>query len=109
VYYVEASGGYNVVPAPVNIVVVEMPEEKVAVEIGEITYFYFGGTFYETVSDGFKVVLAPDGAVVSDIPEGGEEVEIQEVKYVLYNETYFQPLTQDGKDVYQVVAMESAE
>jgi hypothetical protein len=84
IYYVQVSGGYNVVPPPVNIVVVEIPDDKVAVPLNDVTY-----------------------SVVANIPEGAEEQEIDGQKYVVFNDTYFQPITQNGKDVYQVVAMES--
>nr|WP_255397272.1 DUF6515 family protein [Reichenbachiella sp. 5M10] len=64
---------------------------------------YYAGTFYTKSSDGFTVIVAPDGAIVQNIPDGGEEVEIEGQKYVKYNDTCFQSLTQEGKNVYQVV------
>jgi len=62
--------------------------------------------FYIKKNDKYKVIEAPDGAVVTNIPEGGEEVDIEGSKYVVYNTTYYLPFSQDGKDLYQVVAME---
>lgn len=110
VYYTQVSGGYNVVPPPVNITIVNLPAEGVeAVKNEDLTYYYYAGTFYKKSADGYTVIPAPDGAVVSNIPEGAEEIEIDGSKYVVYNETYFQPLSQDGNDVYQVVEMEPAE
>jgi hypothetical protein len=108
VYYVEVSGGYNVVPAPTNIVVNTLPEGVESIQLNDETYYYFGGAFYEKTKDSYKVIAAPDGAVITNIPEGAEEVDIDGVKYVVYNNTYYQPLSQDGKNVYQVVTMQEA-
>jgi len=110
VYYTQVSGGYTVVPAPVNIVVVELPDGVEMVPIDNtVTVYYFSGTFYTKTDDGYKVIVAPDGAIVTNIPEGGEEEEIGGQTYVVYNGVYFQPLSQDGKDVYQVVEMEATD
>lgn len=105
VYYIEVENGYEVVSAPPNVVVVEVPDDKEIVDLNEKTYYYYAGTFYEKVSDGFKVITAPDGAIVANIPEGGEELEINNVKYVFYNNTYFQPVLVNGENKYQVVEM----
>jgi len=110
VYYVQSSGGYTVVPAPVNIVVVEIPEGYELVPIDtDVTVYYFGGTFYTKTDEGYQVIVAPDGAIIKNIPEGAEEEEIGEQTYVVYNGVYFQPITQNGEDVYQVVSMEPVE
>ena len=108
VYYMQSSGGYTVVNPPTNIVVNTLPEGVETIQLNEVTYYYFGGAFYAKTKDSYKVIPAPDGAVVTNIPEGGEEVEIEGNKYVFYNNTYFQPLSQNGKDMYQVVSMEEA-
>jgi hypothetical protein len=106
VYYVPVSGGYNAVPPPVNIVVMEIPDDRVPVKVNDNTYYYYAGIFYIKLGDDqYKVVEAPDGALVSNIPEGGEEVEIEGDKYVFLNNTYFLPVTVNGKDQYQVVEM----
>ena len=107
VYYVQANSGYTVVPPPVNITIVELPKEGVEnIQLDDTVYYYFGVIFYTKSNTGFTVIEAPDGAVVTNIPEGGTEEEIEGNTYVVFNDTYFQPLTQDGKDVYQVVKME---
>ena len=54
------------------------------------------------------MIEAPDGAIIKNIHEGAVEEEIDGQTYVVYNEVYFQPMTQNGDDVYQVVAMEAA-
>ena len=93
---------------PVGFFMAAMVTSAVIVSINSQPYYY-GGTFYSKEADGYKVIVAPDGAVVANVPEGAEEVDIEDQKYVFYNETYFQSITQDGKDVYQIVAMESAD
>ena len=47
-----------------------------------------------------------EATVVYHILEGAEEIDLDVQKYVLYNDTCFQPFLQDGKNVYQVIAME---
>ncbi len=108
-YYTQSSGGYTVVSAPVNVVVETLPIGAEEVEMDKDEYYYFGGTFYSQTKEGYKVVNAPDGAIILNIPEGAKEEEIDGNKYVTYNNVYFQPMTQDGKDVYQVVSMVSSD
>jgi hypothetical protein len=105
IYYVQATGGYTVVAAPTNITVNTLPEGMEKITLNSDEYYYFGGAFYVKTKDSYKVIEAPDGAIITNIPDGGEEVEIDGNKYVKYNNTYFQPLTQDGKNMYQVVAV----
>jgi hypothetical protein len=109
VYYTQSSGGYTVVNAPTNIVVNTLPKDMETIKLNDDTYYYFGGAFYIKENGKYKVIEAPDGAVVTNIPEGGEELEVEGEKYVVYNTTYYQPFSQNGKDLYQVVAMESAD
>jgi hypothetical protein len=109
VYYTQSSGGYTVVNPPTNIVVNTLPEGAENVTIDDKAYLYFGGAFYVKENGKYRVVDAPDGAVITNIPEGAEEVEVQDEKYVVYNYTYFKPFSQDGKDMYQVVVMETVE
>jgi hypothetical protein len=90
-------------------VVNTLPKDIETIKLNDDTYYYFGGAFYVKENDKYKVIEAPDGAVITNIPEGGEEVEVEDQKYVVYNKTYYQPFNQNGKDLYQVVAMEEAE
>ena len=51
--------------------------------------------------------MAPTaGTVVENLPEGGKEEKIGDITYVKIGETYYQPITQDGKDMYEVVFIE---
>lgn len=84
-----------------------LPEGVEKIDLNDNTYYYFGGAFYIADKKSYKVVDAPSGAVVTNIPDGGSEKEIDDVKYVIYNHTYYQPLSQNGKDLYQVVIMDS--
>ena len=109
VYYTQSSGGYTVVNAPTNIVVNTLPDGVETIQLNDSTYYYFGGAFYVKENGKYKVIVAPDGAVVTNIPEGGEELEIEGKMYVVYHETYYLPMTQNGKDLYQVVEMVAAD
>jgi hypothetical protein len=54
-------------------------------------------------------VVAPTaGSVVSNVSEGGEEVKLGDVTYVKLGETYYQPIQLNGKNMYEVVAVEEA-
>jgi hypothetical protein len=108
VYYLEATGGYTVVAPPTNITVKTVPDGTEKISLNDDVYYYFGGAFYVKTKDSYKVVEAPDGAVITNIPDGGKEVEIDGNKYVEFNKTYYQPLTQDGKNMYQVVTVDTS-
>lgn len=56
---------------------------------------------------GYKVVAPMAGTVVESLPEGGEEVTIGNQQYVKFGETYYQPIQQNGKNVYEVVTVET--
>jgi len=104
VYYVASGSGYTVVPAPVGATVVTLPPETQKVVINETTNnYYYGGTYYEKTDKGYTVVPPTAGTVVENLPEGGKEVKIGEVTYVKLGETYYQPITQNGKNMYEVV------
>lgn len=107
VYYTQSSGGYTVVNPPTNIVVNTLPEGFENIILNGNTYSYFGGAFYVKENGKYKVIDAPYGAAVTYMPEGATEEEIDGVYYVVYNYTYYQPFSQNGKDMYQVVEMES--
>ena len=109
VYYTQSSGGYTVVNPPTNIVVNTLPEGAENITLDGASYLYFGGAFYVKENGKYRVIDAPDGAVITNIPEGAEEEEIGGENYVVYNYTYFKPFSQNGKDMYQVVAMEVVE
>jgi hypothetical protein len=106
VYYVQSSGGYKVVPAPVGATVSSLPSGYTTVITGGTTFYYFGGAYYTKISTtSFKVVAPPEGATVTQLPEGSVEKEIDGKKYMVYNNTYYQPISQDGKDAYEVVVI----
>ena len=110
VYYVESSGGYTVIEAPVGATVTVIPENSQTVIINETTNnYYYGGTFYEKTDEGYTVVPPTAGTVVESLPEGGEEIKIGDVTYVKVGEVYYQPIEQDGKNMYEVVEVKEAE
>ena len=107
VYYVQGSGGYTVVDPPTNIVVNTLPEGFEKITLNGDEYYYFGGAFYVKEGSDYRVVDAPDGAVVTYIPEGAEEEMVDDEYFVIYNYTYYRPISQGGKNMYQVVVMET--
>jgi hypothetical protein len=110
VYYIQSSGGYTVVQAPVGATVTTLPTGTQPVVINQTTTnYYYGGTYYEKTDKGYTVVPPTAGAVVENLPEGGEEVKIGDVTYVKVGDTYYQPIQQDGKNMYEVVDVQKAE
>ncbi|WP_443937406.1 DUF6515 family protein [Pedobacter sp. MW01-1-1] len=107
-YYTPTSGGYTVVAAPVGAVITTLPKGYETVVVNETTNnYYYGGTYYEKDSGGYKVVPPTSGTVVTHLPDGGKEVKMGDITYVQVGETYYQPIQQDGKDVYEVVDVQS--
>jgi hypothetical protein len=107
VYYTQVSGGYNVVAPPVNIVIINLPSGFESIQFNGSTYYYYNGTFYAKTNNGYSVIKAPVGAVITNIPGGGKEEQVDGQNYVLLNNTYFLPIIQNGKNVYQVVELNS--
>jgi len=104
VYYVPASGGYKVVPAPLGATVPQLPANSVGVLVSGREYFYYGGAFYLADSGKYTVVKAPPGAVVSSLPDGTDTVVVAGNTYFKYADTYYQAESQGGGVVYGVVA-----
>jgi hypothetical protein len=105
VYYAPASGGYDVVAAPIGATVSSLPPGYETVMVGDDYYYYYGGTFYINTGQNYQVVDAPPGAVVSEVPDGATEQDVNGETYLVYNNTYYEPVSSDGQDAYQVVQM----
>jgi hypothetical protein len=103
VYYVPASGGYKVVPAPLGATVPQLPDNSVEVLVAGSNYFYYAGAFYTPDSGKYTVVKAPAGAVVSSLPDGTNTVVVGGGTYFKYADTYYQAESQGGGVVYTVV------
>jgi hypothetical protein len=52
------------------------------------------------------VTDAPPGAIVYDLPEGCSEIQVDGMTYLQYNGITFQPIMIDGRDAYEVVALD---
>jgi len=103
VYYVSGHGGYTVVAPPIGAVVNYLPAGYITVDVGGDVYYDYGGAFYVSQGGTFRVVPAPIGAIVTEIPDGAIDQNINGVHYLLYNNTYYQPISQNGRDAYEVV------
>ena len=103
VYYVQSSGGYTVVEAPVGATIKTLPANSQTVVVNETTNnYYYGGTYYEKSGDSYKVVPPTAGSTVENLPEGSEEVKVGDQTYVKYGETYYMPVEVNGKKMYEV-------
>jgi len=79
-YYVLSGSQYQVVPAPVGVVVVNPPVEVNVVTVDNTEYGYSSGTFYEAEAakddnsdPTFKVIVPPIGATVTELPEDAKK------------------------------------
>lgn len=109
VFYEPYNNGYQVISAPGGAYISQLPAGYTTVELAGNLYYYFAGTFYATSAQGFVVTDAPPGAIVYDLPEGCSEVQVDGMTYLEYNGTYFQPIMIDGRDAYEVVALDEEE
>ena len=88
-------------------VVPSLPQDAVSQQVGDDTYYYFGGVFYIQVENGYQVVKAPPGAIVHNLPDGATTVNADGVTYLQYNGDYYQPIQDtDGQPAYEVVEIE---
>jgi hypothetical protein len=69
--------------------------------------YYYGGAYYEKSEKGYTVVPPTAGTIVESLPEGGKEVKMGDITYVKIGETYYQPMQQNGKNVYEVVLVDT--
>jgi len=107
VYYTAGNGGYTAVAAPVGATISTLPQNSQTVVVNETTNnYYYAGSYYEKSDNGYTVVPPTAGTVVENLPDGGKEVKIGSQSYVQFGDTYYQPITQDGKDMYEVAEVE---
>ncbi|GHB48473.1 hypothetical protein GCM10008106_31610 [Mongoliitalea lutea] len=110
VFYQRDDEGYVVVPAPIGAEVRSIPDnfEKVAVADNEYN-LYWGGAYFEETPNGFRVVPPTAGTLVENLSEGGEEVKIGDKTFIRFGETYYLPVQVNGRNMYEVVYVESEE
>jgi hypothetical protein len=106
IFYQPYNSGYQVIAAPDGAYISRLPVGYTTIDLGGNTYYYFAGTFYATSAQGFVVTDAPPGAIVYDLPEGCSEIQVDGMTYLQYNGTTFQPVMIDGRDAYEVVALD---
>ena len=88
-------------------VVPSLPPDATSQQLGDDTFYYYGGVFYIQVSNGYQVVRAPAGAIVYTLPDGATSVNADGITYLQYNGDYYQPIQDDdGKAAYEVVEIE---
>jgi hypothetical protein len=109
-YYILSGSQYRVVPAPVNVVVVNPPAEINIVIVGDAEYGYSNGVYYEaeapvedTGDPTFRVVAPPIGATVTELPEDAEMRSANGQDYFVYDDTWYQPFYAGSNAVYVVV------
>jgi hypothetical protein len=106
VYYEPSASGYTVIAAPTGAAISQLPGGYETITLGDAVFYYWGGVFYVEENGSYKVIPAPEGAIITHLPEGASEQQINGITYLLYNGTYYLPISQNGRDAYQVVQMQ---
>jgi len=110
VYYMQGTGGYTVVQAPIGAYITVLPIGfEVIVGNDVINNYYYGGTFYEKTPGGYTVITPEAGTLVANLPEGGKEETYGDITYTKYGDVYFQPTIVDGREMYEVVQVTKEE
>ncbi len=73
-------------------VVPSLPPDATSQQLGDDTFYYYGGVFYVQVNNGYQVVRAPAGAIVYNLPDGATSVNADGITYLQYNGDYYQPI-----------------
>lgn len=85
VYYRPAIGGYVVVEAPKVVIPseasVNIVEQEQPVTVGNTSYVFRDGQFFQRTSDGLVWVPAPVGAVLSALPKDADSIWYQDIEY----------------------------
>jgi len=83
-----------------------LPPGNTPIQVGDDTYYYFSGVFFQPAQNGYRAVPAPAGAVVYHLPEGCAQIKAGDVTYLQYNGDYYLPVQVDGQPAYEVVNIE---
>ena len=116
VYYVQASSGYQVAPAPAGAVVAHPPANVTNVYVNNQEYGYSNGTYYQAKppeddkSDPtYEVVTPPVGSTVDSLPDGASQKSVDGTSYFVYAEAFYRPFYSGSDVVYRVVADPTSE
>jgi len=109
-YYYHPYRPYVFAPAwqapPAGALVPSLPQGNTPIQVGDDTYYYFGGVFFLPGQNGYQVVQAPAGAIVYNLPEGCAQIKAGDLTYLQYNGDYYLPVQVDGRPAYEVVNIE---
>jgi len=82
-----------------------LPSGFVTINVGEETYYYCSGIFYQRIIREQKYVIVPPpiGAVIFSIPQGYELTFIDGVSYYEYQGVYYKRVLEGYKVIYPPV------
>jgi hypothetical protein len=107
VFFSHNDRGYEVVAAPMGAVVRSLPAGNSRIMVGDNTFYYFGGVFYEMANNNqFRVVPPPPGAIVTQLPEGATEMMFDGMTFLEFQGTFYQPIIHNGQNAFVVVESE---
>ena len=92
-----------VVPPPSGAIVVSLPPNCTAVNVGSTTYWNSGGAFYLPVAEGYKIVEPPLGAIVFELPGSANKVIVNGKTYYAFGGGYYRPFYSGSTVIYQIV------
>ena len=86
-------------PATLGQAIDILPEGFVTINVGDETYYYCNGVFYQKVMRDQKYVITPPpiGAVVFNIPDGYQYMFVNGISYYVYQGIYYRRVLEGYK------------
>jgi len=91
---------YQAVYPPVGATITGLPDGAIAVDAGNLTYYYAGGAFYVQQDGGYVIVPTPIGVTVPELPPGAAQISINGSVAYQFNGVYYQPVFVNGVTQY---------
>jgi len=86
---------------PVGADVTDLPDGAIAIEAGNLVYYYAGGAFYVQQDSGFVIAPPPIGVTVPELPPGAVQVSVRGAVAYQFNGIYYQPVFVNGVTQFQ--------
>jgi len=82
-----------------------LPQGFITIRVGDETYYYSNGFFYQKVirDQQYVVVPPPIGGVVFSIPQGYQLMLINDMSYYVYQGVYYKRVLEGYKVIYPPV------
>jgi hypothetical protein len=101
-YYVRhpSVSRYIAVRPPVGVVVSALPADYLVVGLGNLTFYYYDDTWYDT---SLRVVEVPVGGFIYELPPVYRTVVVDRATYYEVGNIYYRPIFREGRTAYERV------